>query len=240
VSSGNPFSIGFRAARANLIPGLVIQALMAGVVIAYYWLPEARSWFGMLAVAKARGGFAFSSASAVLAGAVLPMLFKIALQRGRVRAGDVQELLFLAVFWGVDGVILDAFYRLQAMLFGAHADFATVMKKVAVDQFIYNPVFAGPYTAICYELRQQGFRLRRIGHAFTAPFYRERTIPLLCATWTVWIPVTCAIYALPSLLQIPLFALALTFWVLMLAYITTAHLHGPPPAPAPLPQPVGE
>ncbi len=38
-------------------------------------------------------------------------------------------------------------------------------------------------------------------------------------------------------LQIPLFALALTFWVLMLAYITSAPSH-PGTGPAPLPEPV--
>ena len=111
--------------------------------------------------------------------------------------------------------------------------FATVFKKVLVDQFIYNPLFAAPYTVICYELKNQGFRWRRSRHAFTAEFYRTRTIPALCATWTVWIPVTSAIYALPSLLQIPLFALALTFWVLMVAYITSRP-HIAPPVPGAL------
>ncbi len=240
LSKENPFSIGFRAARANLIPGLIIQALMVALVLAYYFFPPSHAAFQALAAAKGRWGYGFSFASAVVAGAVLPVIFKITvLQRGRVTRADFADLLFLALFWGVDGVILDSFYRLQAVIFGAHADFPTVCKKVLVDQFIYNPVFAAPYAVICYELKHQGFRWRRGRHVFTAAFYRERTIPTLCATWTIWIPVTTAIYALPSLLQIPLFALALTFWVLMLAYIT-ARPHTAEPVPAPLPQPVDE
>jgi hypothetical protein len=51
--------------------------------------------------------------------------------------------------------------------------------------------------------------------------------------------VTGAIYALPSLLQIPLFALALTFWVLMISYITARH-HGPEPVAVPMPQPAND
>jgi hypothetical protein len=129
VSSGNPFTIGFRAARANLLPGLVIQALMVALVLAYYFFPPSRDAFRLLAAAKGQWGYAFSFASAVVAGAVLPVIFKIVfLQRGRVTRADFEDLLFLAVFWGIDGTVLDAFYRLQAMIFGAHADFPTVFK----------------------------------------------------------------------------------------------------------------
>jgi hypothetical protein len=222
VSTGNPFSIGFKAARANLVPGLCIQALMVGVVLAYYFLPGSRGAFEMLAAAKAHGGYGFSFASAVVAGAIMPTLFKIVfLDRGRCSRADLEGLLFLAIFWGIDGTVLDGFYRLQGAVFGTHPGFAVVMKKMLVDQFIYNPVFAAPYTMISYEFRRLRYRTEGMGHAFTAEFYRTHTIPTLCATWTIWIPVTSAIYALPPLLQIPLFALALTFWVLMLAYITT-------------------
>ena len=233
MSSGNPFSIGFRAARANLIPGLIIQALMIALVSAYYLYPPAYSWFQFLALAKSQWGFGFSFVSAVIAGAILPMIFQVAVLRGgRLARTDFSDLLFLALFWGLDAVVLDSFYRFQAVLFGAHADFPTVLKKVLVDQFIYNPIFAAPYTVICYELKNRGRPALR--HVFTADFYRARTIPALCATWTIWIPVTSAIYALPSLLQIPLFALALTFWVLMIAYITSRH-HGAETA-GPVPQ----
>jgi hypothetical protein len=240
VSTGNPFSIGFRAARANLVPGLIIQALMVALVLAYYFFTPSHAAFQALAAAKSHGGYAFSFASAVIAGAFLPVLFKIiVLHRCRVTRADFADLLFLAVFWGIDGTVLDGFYRLQALVFGGHADFATVAKKVLVDQFIYNPVFAAPYTTMAYELKNQAFRFRRSAHIVTPGFYRTHTIPTLCATWTIWIPVTSAIYALPSLLQIPLFALALTFWVLMLAYITTRP-HSAEPVPAPLPEPIAD
>jgi hypothetical protein len=222
VSSANPFSAGFRAARANLVPGLIIQILMVLLVLAYYFFPPARSWFEALSVAKGRWGYAFSYASSVIAGAVLPFALTIAVvQRGRVKQGDLAALVFMCLFWGMDGVIIDGFYRLQALIFGAHADLPVVVKKVLVDQFIYNPLFAAPYTVACFEFKNQGYRLGRTGHVFTSRFYREQVIPALCATWAVWIPVTSAIYALPSLLQIPLFALALSFWSLLVTYITT-------------------
>ena len=234
----SPFTIGFRAARANLLPGLLIQALMVALVLAYYWMPASRSAFQALASAKAQWGYAFSFVVSVIAGAVLPISLKIILlQRGRPSRADLAEFLFLLVFWGIDGTIVDAFYRFQALIFGAHPDLATIVKKVLVDQFIYNSLFAAPYAVSCYEFKNQHYRLGALRGIFTLGFYRTHAIPALCATWVVWIPVTAAIYALPSLLQIPLFALALTFWVLMLAYITSRS-HPLQSVPATLPRPV--
>jgi hypothetical protein len=236
VSSANPFSAGFRAARANLVPGLIIQVLMVLLVLAYYFFPPARSWFEALAAAKAHWGYGFSWLSSVIAGAVLPVALTIAVvHRGRVTRGDLTGLIFLCIFWGLDGVIIDAFYRLQAVIFGAHADLPVVVKKVLVDQFIYNPLFAAPYTVACFEFRNVAFRPQHTRHIFTWRFYREQVIPALCATWAIWIPVTSAIYALPSLLQIPLFALALSFWALLVTYIT-ARENTPEPVRASLRQ----
>lgn len=194
---------------------------MITLVLIYYFCPPARGWFQELAWAKARWGYGFSLCSSVIAGAVLPMVLKVVtIQRGKLKAGDWAEFLFLCIFWGLDGVIIDAFYRLQAVIFGGNADFLVVFKKVLVDQFIYNPLFAAPFTIAAFEFRNQQFSLRKARHVFTLEFYRVQVIPALFATWGVWIPVTSAIYALPSLLQIPLFALALTFWSLLITYLT--------------------
>ncbi len=47
-------------------------------------------------------------------------------------------------------------------------------------------------------------------------------VPTLLATWAVWIPLMAIIYSLPLALQFPLFSLALTFWVLLLTYMTNS------------------
>jgi hypothetical protein len=47
-------------------------------------------------------------------------------------------------------------------------------------------------------------------------------VPTLLATWAVWIPLMAIIYSLPLALQFPLFSLALTFWVLLLTYMTSS------------------
>ena len=45
-------------------------------------------------------------------------------------------------------------------------------------------------------------------------------MPTLLATWAMWAPLMAIIYSLPFALQFPLFSIALTFWVLLLTYMT--------------------
>ncbi len=104
MSSGNPFSIGFRAARANLVPGLIIQSAMVAVVLAYYFAPAARPWFEGLAAAKAHWGYGFSFVSSIFAGAILPILLKVLLlERGRVRAKRCAPILPSFSSWPSSG-----------------------------------------------------------------------------------------------------------------------------------------
>src|SRR5260370_33640685 len=62
--------------------------------------------------------------------------------------------------------------------------------------------------------------MRPVCDLFTWRHYRDKIIPTLLATWAVWIPLMAIIYSLPLALQFPLFGLALSFWVLLLTYMT--------------------
>jgi hypothetical protein len=220
-STPHPLLIGLRAARANLWPGLFVQGLMLALVLTYYKAPWTRPWFDWLAELKRRGGFVFSATAAVVAGAILPETLKILFfQRGRANRNNLREFLFAAPFWAMLGLCVDALYRGQNLWFGTDPTFATLVKKVVVDQFIYNPVFAAPVTVWAYEWKNRGFGFHAFGGMFTARFYAEKVMPALIATWGVWIPLVSLIYSLPPLLQTPLFSLALCFWVLLVAYIT--------------------
>ena len=212
--------MGLQAARANFVPGLIVQLVMITVVLAYYSYKPAGAWLAHLATLKARWGYGFSFLASALAGGVLPELLTVAVfQRGRVRRENAGNLLFGILFWGSQGVVVDGLYRFQAELFGSHVDFPTVAKKVLVDQFVYNPLYAAPFGLAVYEWKNQAYRLDGMGRVLTGRFYKERTLPALVATWGVWIPLVSMIYSLPPLLQIPLFNLALTFWVMLFAWI---------------------
>ena len=216
-----PWTSGLRAARANLVPGLIVQAMMLAMMLAYYFYPPTRDLLDGLAAFKARWSYGYSAIASIVAGAIIPELLLIfVFQHGRLRRANLMNLLFAAPFWCFMGVTVDFFYRCQAGWFGAAVSFPVVAKKVVVDQFLYNPLFAAPVTAWLYDWKNRGFRLRGTRGFFTAGYYRDVVVPTLFATWGVWIPIVMILYSLPSLLQIPLFGLALSMWVMLYTWMS--------------------
>lgn len=214
-----PWRAGLRAARANLVPGLMVQGVMLALMLAYYFYPPTRALLNDLAEVKSRWGYGYSLVAAVVAGAMVPELMRVAVfQRWRWRPANWSNLAFTIPFWGTMGVIVDFFYRQQAEWFGDDLRLSVVVPKVLVDQFLYNPLFAGPVTVWLYDWKRRGYRFER--GFFTAAYYRERIVPTLFANWGVWLPVVAILYSLPLLLQIPLFALALTLWVLIYTWMS--------------------
>lgn len=222
-SSGRktPLTIGWDAARANAIPALILQGLMLALLLGYYLSPGVAHVLELLADLKRRHGLAFILVAAILAGAIVPELFLIVFfQKGKPRAQNLRNLAFTVPTWGVDGVLVDLMYRANAWWFGDVVTVPVLIAKICVDQFGYNPFFAAPVEVLVYEWKNEGFSWRSVRRALTWAHYRDQIVPTLLATWAVWMPLMAIIYALPLALQFPLFSLALTFWVLILTYMT--------------------
>ena len=221
-----PWLAGLRAARANVVPGLIVQAMMLAVLLAYYFYPPTRIRLDELAEIKAHWSYGYTAISSIIAGALIPELLRIfVFQKGRIRRPNFENLIFTVPFWCFMGVVVDFFYRCQAGWFGSEVSFPVVLKKVLVDQFLYNPLFAAPVTAWLYDWKNRGFLSQGIGAFFTAGYYRDFIVPTLFATWGVWIPVVSILYSLPSLLQIPLFGLALSLWVMLYTWMSEQRKH---------------
>ena len=219
----SPFALGWEAARANLWPALFLQALMLALLLAYYFSPAAHQALEILASYKAQHGWPFVIAASILAGAIFPEIFLVAFfQSGRLTKRNLRNLLFTVPIWAIDGSIVDLLYRGEAAWLGNVVTLPVVLGKICIDQFVYNPFFADPFGVLTYEWKNSGFTFESLGRAFTWTHYREKIIPTLCATWAVWIPLMAIIYSLPLALQFPLFSLALTFWVLLLTYMTNS------------------
>jgi hypothetical protein len=180
-----------------------------------------RRFLNRVAHFKNDHGVAFVVVAAVLAGAVVPELFVILFfQRGRFRRENLRNLAFTIPTWGIDGILVDLMYRLNAVWFGDVTTVWVVTAKILVDQLGYNPFFAAPAEVLVYEWKNEGFSWKSVRRAFTWEHYRDKIVPTLLATWAVWGPLMAIIYSLPFALQFPLFSIALTFWVLLLTYMT--------------------
>jgi hypothetical protein len=216
-----PWTIGWEAAKANAVPALIIQAAMLALLVAYYLSPSFAARLAKLAEFKQRHGLPFVIMASITAGALIPEVFVILFfQGGRPHRGNIHNLLFTIPVWGFDGSLVDLLYRSQAAWFGDVVTVPVVAAKICVDQFGYNPFFAAPFGVLAYEWKNSGLSLGPVRDLFTWRHYRDKIFPTLLATWAVWIPLMAIIYSLPLALQFPLFGLALSFWVLLLTYMT--------------------
>jgi hypothetical protein len=214
-------ALGWEAARANALPGFILQAAMLVVLIAYYVSPACAGFLNRLAQYKQEHGLIFVVTAAAIAGAILPELFVIGFfQRGRFRKENLRNLAFTIPTWAIDGILVDWMYRLNAVWFGDITTMGVVTAKILVDQLVYNPFIAAPLEVLVYEWKNDGFSRASVRRALTWDHYRDKIVPTLLATWAVWGPLMAIIYSLPFALQFPLFSIALTFWVLLLTYMT--------------------
>jgi hypothetical protein len=215
------FTIGWDAARANARPALIIQAVMLALAIAYYTSPAAADALRHFAQYKRAHGLPFVIIASIIGGALIPEVFLILFfQRGRPHFGNLRNLAFTIPVWGFDGSLVDLMYRLEAHWLGDVATVPVVLAKICIDQFGYNVFFAAPFGVLTYEWKNNGISIGPVRDLFTWRHYRDKIIPTLLATWAVWIPLMAIIYSLPLALQFPLFIFALSFWVLLLTYMT--------------------
>ena len=194
---------------------------MLSLFLAYVYHPPSREAFERLAEFKQQTGYLYTAISAMIAGAIIPEILRILFfQKGRIRTRNIGNLAFTLPFWSVMALIVEQFYRLQAWMFGSGIDFSTVAIKVLVDQLGYTAFFATPVTCILYEWKQSGYLPRTLLRVFRLEFYRRAALPVLITNWAVWIPLITILYCVPLSLQIPLFSLALSLWVLLYTWIS--------------------
>ena len=220
-ASRTSLALGWEAAKANAMPAFILQGAMLVILIAYYLSPACANFLNRLAHYKEQHGLVFVVIAAILAGAIVPELFVIVFfQRSRPHAQNLRNLAFTIPTWGVDGILVDLMYRWNAIWFGDVVTVPVVTAKILVDQLGYNPFLAAPLEVLVYEWKNEGFSWKSIQRALTWNHYSDKIVPTLLATWAVWAPLMAIIYSLPFPLQFPLFSIALTFWVLLLTYMT--------------------
>ncbi len=223
----SPLWVGLRAAKANMVPGLIVQAILGALIVGYYYYPPSKVLLESLAKLQKEMEITFAVVSTIIAGAVLPEILKIVcFQKGRPTRSNFRTMVAAGILWGTQGIIVNSLYRLQTQMFGGEIDVPTVMKKVVVDQFIFNPFFAAIVNTIFYNLLHIGFTWENFRGCLTWTYYKRNVFPVLIATWGVWVPIVTGVYVLPQPLQFPLFALALTFWGNILAWIGHAQSQG--------------
>ncbi len=223
LPSAVPWRSALRGARAHVGPGLALQAGALALVLAYYYCAPARAVLTHLLQLRRETGFAFAVASTGLFGGLLPFLYLRYGGRGPARYSWRQGL-GLTAFWAYKGFEVDLFYRVLARAVGEGHDAGTILRKMAIDQFAYCPLFAVPVSVAVYEWVEARFDGAAVLADWREPrWYQRRTLPVLISNLGVWIPAVAIIYALPTPLQLPLQNLVLCFFTLVIAHQTRRH-----------------
>ena len=216
------------AARANLLPGLLLQALMLVFLGLYLGSEDTRRVLESVAALKQRTGYAFSFVSYVIAAALLPELLRVAFfQRGKVTRKNLWNFVTIAPFWGGMGMLVDLLYRLQALWFGSGHEVSTMLLKVTVDQFLFSPFISAPAIIGYLHWRDARFRVAALRGMATADFFLEHIFPIIVAGWCIWIPGVSLVYFMPPALQLPVAVLIQVFWVLILTTISERRVNEP-------------
>jgi len=220
--SERPWIIGLRGARANLVPGLVLQAVALAIALAYYFTEPVRLLLERLSAFRAETGFVYSFVATGVFGGVLPCLY-LWLQPATRGRYNFKQSAALCLFWAYKGIEVDLWYRLLVHLVGDDHSPKTVVTKMVLDQFVYCPLFAVPVTVLIYAWIETHFKTDVVASDVRAGnWYQRRALPNLISNIGVWVPTVCIVYALPTTLQIPLFNLVLCFFTLLLAHVSQA------------------
>ncbi|MFA5257107.1 MAG: hypothetical protein WC360_03060 [Opitutales bacterium] len=213
-------TIFWRALKANWIPAIGIWIAGSFIVYAYYQGGIVKDAANGVMVLRERFGLIYPICSMTLFGALLPALTQALLSPSE-RAAVLRRLPYVIPFWAYKGIEVEYLYKLQGILWGDEPTLLGVIGKVAVDQFVYNPLL-GAITLILY-LRWVAIRIGELPAGtprLPKHWYKLLVVPLLVATWALWIPAVTLVYLLPTPLQLPMSNLILWLWAMMLVFMS--------------------
>jgi hypothetical protein len=209
-----PWKAGVRAAKANLIPALVLQAASLCLLLAYYNVPAVERAIQPVSELQKEYGVLAAFVSRAFFGGVLPGVFLLTIPLLRVRRPAL-TIVMNCLFWGMMGSLALGLYRLQSMAFGTGNDLLTLVKKMLVDQTFYTVLFAVPLSATYHFWQRYEFSFSRMKANFPKQWVKHLILPTLLPNWVVWAPSMMIIYALPEPLQVHFSGLVGCFWTLL-------------------------
>ncbi len=205
-----------RALKSNVIPAIFLQCFAVFIAVSYFYWPESHIIFDFFAQLKTTYGAVYAIVSTAIFGGVIPYLYLLI--SGQIKQHKVQQCVFYIVVWAAMGGLVDAFYQCQTIWFGSSADWLTIAKKTALDQFVFSLLLTCPFLTFVYLWKDHGFSWQRT-RPHLKTMFTLRIPTTVLTNWLIWIPAVSLIYAMPANLQIPLFNLVLCLFVLILSML---------------------
>lgn len=221
MRENSPWMVGWEAVTKNRLPMLVLWTVSTALVLAYYASPAVSAVLEPLARWQRESGWLAALLNRVMFCGMIPGMFIVCVKSLRPR--HVAAVIAAQTAWsGLCGVASDCMFSLNAHIFGTGVDLLTLCVKTAVCQFVWTPFFFAPLGAAVYFWIGRDFSARRFRDEMPARFFQGLVLPNLLVNWAIWIPVTLAVNALPTPLQVQVSGLTASLFSLMLLSIGSA------------------
>eukprot|EP00931_Biecheleriopsis_adriatica_P118628 TRINITY_DN9398_c0_g1_i2.p1 TRINITY_DN9398_c0_g1~~TRINITY_DN9398_c0_g1_i2.p1 ORF type:complete len:341 (-),score=58.63 TRINITY_DN9398_c0_g1_i2:306-1328(-) len=206
--------------KKNRAPTCISIVVGVTFLVLYYLVPESKPFFQQVQEVDTANPIAFSMISSVICGGLIPMLLQIMLTR-RLPTPLLGQVLFVLVFWAFLGLWVKGQYSVITWLFGSSVDPITLIKKVAADQFVISPFVNYIWITACFRFRDSRFSCS----AFAESLRDRRSLLLqyfgmnIC-NWSTWIPGVTILFAMPTSLQMPIWAVIVVFYSSLLTLVS--------------------
>jgi len=203
------------------VPSCISLSVGIALVLAFYvGGSSTQPAFDAMADLQQSWGIVFSMVSTCLSAGILPMMLQLLLRQ--MPKPIHHHVAFNLVFWTLVGVIVDLLYKLNTFLHGEGTDPLTIARKVAFDQFVFNPFGIFPlFTVPLFRWRDCSFDCNK----FKASLQDRRGVALqYCSlnlsNWCTWVPGCSVVYSFPTSLQLPIFSIIVFFFSILLTIVS--------------------
>lgn len=214
TKSDAPWKIGWDSAKANFVPGLVLQALALVLVLSYYLWPAFKTALDPILRWQQENGWRSAFISRAFFSGILPGVFLLSVPSIRPRR-PYASILACVFWWGGMGIAVNFLYHCQALMFGTGHGVGTLALKAFFDQMFYTPFFAVPLNGTFGFWLGRDLSFSQTRAEWPRHWIRELVIPNLIPNWAIWWPAMIVIYALPEALQVHMSGIVGCFWTLM-------------------------
>lgn len=212
--NNNPWRIGLQSARANLVPGIILQIAAVLLILSYCYIPQVKGGLAVVAGWQERFGLFFAGMTYAFFCGLIPTSLRLFVPSLRPKS-PVTDFVFACVFWGCMGMLVASFYQLQSVMFGDRHDLGTLIIKVCVDQFVFSAFLSVPILAIIHVWKDRNYRWSSVCPLLGQGWYGRLVLPTLVMNWSIWFPSLFVIYSMPVMLQPYIAGLISGFWSLL-------------------------
>jgi hypothetical protein len=123
-----------------------------------------------------------------------------------------KDLLLRMVYFATIGISINMLYDWMNVAIGNDVAPGTIVKKLAIDQLIYSPLFSMPLATLTFLYRDTNFSVEKSRLKLKQGEFWKRFFPLYATCIMYFGPVGIAMYSLPLGLTFPVAMAAQAAW----------------------------